>query len=121
MKFAQVDKKQILVGLCTGVCNGLFGAGGGMVAAWALMRFCGFEPAKAHATTIGVILPLSAVTAIIYMVQGSVDWRVFLFVAPTLLVGSILGAKLTGRLSNLWLNRLFAGLMFAAALFLLFG
>ena len=51
-----------LGGGVTGLLNGLFGSGGGMVAV-PLLEHGGLEPARAHATSIAVILPLTALSA----------------------------------------------------------
>ena len=55
-----------LGGSITGLLNGLFGSGGGMVAV-PLLEHSGLEPAKAHATSIAVILPLTALSAGSYL------------------------------------------------------
>ena len=107
-----------VAGLLTGLANGLFGAGGGMVAVFVLEKLCGMPVKKAHASAIGIILPLSAVTGAIYAAKGSVDYHALLFVAPALTAGSLLGAKLTGRINEAWMNRLFSLLMLAAGVWL---
>ncbi len=113
------NKKALLAGLLTGICNGLFGAGGGMVAVVALMALTGFPQARAHATAISIMLPLTAVSALIYACNSAVDWNAVLYVAPSLTLGGILGAKLTGKIPEKWLNRIFSVLMLAAAVWML--
>lgn len=117
--FKKLNKKALIAGLITGICNGLFGAGGGMVAVFALVALTGYEQARAHATAISIMLPLTAVSALIYVCNSAVDWNAVLYVAPSLTLGSILGAKLTGKLSAKWLNRIFSALMLAAAVWML--
>ena len=117
--FKNLNKRALVTGLVTGVCNGLFGAGGGIVAVFALMAFTGYEQARAHATAISIMLPLTAVSALIYVCNSAVDWSALLYVAPSLTLGSLLGAKLTGKLSAKWLNRIFSALMLAAAIWML--
>ncbi len=109
----------LLGGLITGVCNGLLGAGGGMVAVLALKRLCRLPEKEAHATAIGVMLPLTALSSLLYVLGGAVAWDVLAFVAPALTVGSLLGAKLTGKLADKALRRLFAALMMAAGAWML--
>ena len=46
-----------LASLAIGVVNGLFGAGGGMLAVPCLNYICGLDEKSAHATAIAVILP----------------------------------------------------------------
>ena len=104
----------LLAGVITGICNGLLGAGGGMIAVVALERLCGLPAKEAHATAISVILPLSAVSSVIYALGKSVAWDVLALVAPALTLGGFLGAKLTGKLPDKALRRIFAVLMVAA-------
>ncbi|MDR0840444.1 MAG: sulfite exporter TauE/SafE family protein [Christensenellaceae bacterium] len=101
-------------GFVSGICNGLMGAGGGMIAVAALKKLCKLPQKEAHATAIGVMLPLTVVSAGIYAFSGEVAWDVLCYVAPALLIGGMAGAKLTGKLSNTWLCRLFAAIMVAA-------
>ncbi len=117
----KLNKKALLAGLLTGICNGLFGAGGGMVAVFALKSLTGYEQSRAHATAISVMLPLTAVSALVYVCNSAVDWTAVLYVAPSLTLGSVLGAKLTGKLSPKWLNRIFSALMLFAAVWMLFA
>ena len=67
--FAYFNKKNInklLAGLLAGLCNGLFGSGGGAVAVVALERMCGFASKDAHATAISIMLPLTFASAAVY-------------------------------------------------------
>ncbi|HWR18237.1 MAG TPA: sulfite exporter TauE/SafE family protein [Clostridia bacterium] len=115
------NKKALIAGLVTGICNGLFGAGGGMVAVFALQSLTGYEQARAHATAISIMLPLTTVSALVYISNSAVDWNAVLYVAPSLTLGSVIGAKLTGKLSPKWLNRIFSALMLFAAVWMLFA
>lgn len=109
----------LAAGLITGVCNGLLGAGGGMIAVVALRRLCGLPEKEAHATAISVMLPLTAISSLVYALGNAVAWDVLAFVAPALTLGSFLGAKLTGKLPDKALRRLFAALMMAAGAWML--
>ena len=48
--------KKIFAGVCIGIVNGLFGAGGGMIAV-PILKYMGFERKDAHKNAIAVILP----------------------------------------------------------------
>ena len=61
----------VLGGLGAGVINGLLGAGGGMVVV-PLLSAMGVRGKRSHATALMVIVPLSAVSAVLYLVQGRV-------------------------------------------------
>ena len=111
--------KRLFAGLLTGIANGLFGAGGGMVAVAALKLICGYDEAEAHACAISIMLPLTVVSAAIYIMRGNVDYGALLYVAPALTAGAFIGALLTGKLNARWLNRIFCALMLFAAVWML--
>ena len=46
--------------------------------------------------------------------QGAIPWGTLAFVAPGLAIGSLVGARLTGKLSDRTLCRLFGTLMLVA-------
>lgn len=107
------------IGLITGIINGLFGAGGGMILVPALCRR-GLSQHKSQATALCVILPLSALSLISYFFAGNISRASFLVVlgaAP----GGLAGAWLMGKLSEKWLGRIFALLMLFAGLRMLLG
>lgn len=110
---------RLLAGLLAGLANGLFGAGGGMVAVTALKLLCGFDDKRAHACAISIMLPLSTLSGAVYAFHGSVDYNALVFVAPALAAGGYIGAQLTGKLDNVWLNRIFCALMVFAAMWML--
>ena len=109
------------VGIIVGLANGLFGAGGGTVLVPALERFKPLETHKAHATALAVILPLSVVSALVYVWGVEVDWPAVAFVSAGGVVGGVLGAKLLTRLSAGWLNMLFGLFLAAGAVRMLFS
>ena len=103
-----------LGGGITGLLNGLFGSGGGMVAV-PLLEHSGLEPAKAHATSIAVILPLTALSAGSYRFSGAVDLSEALPYLLGGLPGCWVGSRLLGKLSSTALSRLFGVLILFAA------
>ena len=107
-------KKKILTGIfgfATGLVNGFFGSGGGMLAVEALEQN-GLDSRQAHASSILLILPLSIVSTLTYFSKNhiplSADHIALLGGAAA---GGILGALLLGKLSSKWIDRLFTGLM----------
>ena len=79
----------VLGGLGAGVINGLLGAGGGMVVV-PLLSAMGVRGKKSHATALMVIVPLSAVSAVLYLVQGRVGFADALPWLPGSLLGCLL-------------------------------
>jgi len=108
-----MKKTHLIIGIIVGFINGLFGAGGGSLLVPALAKFAKYETHKAHATTVAVILPLSVVSALVYIWGVDVDWWAVLWVSAGGVCGGHVGAKLLSRIAGMWLNILF-GLFLAA-------
>ena len=104
----------IFAGAVTGVCNGLFGGGGGMILVPALAFFLGAETKKAHATAIAVILPVSVVSAAIYYSSGNFPSAEGLPVSFGVAVGGIIGAFALGKIKAKGISLLFSALMLVA-------
>lgn len=110
-------KKAILLAVCglaVGTVNGLFGAGGGMLAVPVLTFAAGLGEKKAHATAIAVILPLCLVSTVVYAVRGTFDYSVLPPTIAGVLIGGLTGAVALKKLSAPVLNFLFYGLMLFA-------
>ena len=103
--------KYLLCGAAAGLTNGLLGGGGGSVLVPALTRGCGMEQRRAFATSVAVILPLCALSAGIYLLQGGLD----LMTALPYLAGGTLGGWAGGRwfkgMRMDWLRRVFGLLL----------
>ena len=115
------NKLSKLIGIIAGVANGLFGAGGGIILVPALEKFLQLETRKAHATTVAIILPLTIVSAAIYIWGVDVNWTAVMFVAAGGICGGVIGAKLLNKLSGYWLNLLFGLFLAAGAIRMLFA
>ena len=113
--------KLILLGALSGILNGFFGSGGGIVAVLALERITSLPTKKAHATAIAVILPLTLVSLFGYKAGGFLDWYLII---PSVLGGSlggIIGAKLLSRLSPFYIHKVFGGILFLSAIRMVFS
>ena len=100
--------------------NGLFGGGGGMVAVPALKGAAHFSALSAHATAIAVILPASIVSSIVYFFYGMVSLELLVPVAIGVTAGGVIGARLLPHVSARTVTLIFAALMLAAGVRLLF-
>lgn len=102
-----MDKKwkYTITGGLAGLANGLFGSGGGLFLVPMLSRWAGMEQRKAFAVSVGVILPLSVVSAAIYWWKGAMDWGL----AWPYLAGGFLGGLVSGKVFKkvpvIWLRR----------------
>ncbi|MCL2286909.1 MAG: sulfite exporter TauE/SafE family protein [Firmicutes bacterium] len=108
------------IGIVIGFINGLFGAGGGSLLVPALEKFAKYETHKAHATTVAVILPLSAISAVVYTWGVDVDWGAVLWVSAGGIAGGVAGAKLLSKLAGMWLNILFGLFLATGAIRMIF-
>jgi len=115
------QKKLWLIGLVVGLVNGLFGAGGGTLLVPAMQKFLKFDTHKSHATALAVILPLSVVSAIVYIWGVDVSWWAVLLVSVGGIAGGILGAKLLNKISGAWLNMLFGAFLIVGAVRMFFS
>ena len=59
-----------IAGGAAGLANGLFGGGGGMVFLPIVSRWGGLDARKLYATCVGVIFPVCAVSAAVYLWRG---------------------------------------------------
>lgn len=113
-------KKRLIypLGLAAGLLNGLFGAGGGMVAV-PMLRGLGLEPESCHATSIAIILPLAVASGFLYSRFGGLSISDAWPYLPGGALGALFGAWLLPRVGTVWLRRVFGALVIFAALRLL--
>ena len=115
-KELQISEKCVLVcaGIVTGLANGLFGGGGGMLVVPMLAFLAGMPVKNAHATAILIILPVSALSGIIYAAFGNFTLSAGIPVTAGVLAGGVLGALLLKKLPVKWISVIFAAAMLAA-------
>jgi len=113
--------KKLFTGLFSGVLNGLLGSGGGVVAVLSLQKFFGLETHKSHATAVALMLPMTIVSAIIYISMYDLDWMMALWVTIGGVGGGILGAKVLKNISAGWLHKIFGAVMVFAAVRMVFA
>lgn len=107
-----------VTGAACGLLNGLFGAGGGM-AAVPLLKAGGLPQKKAHATSLAVILPLAAVSAAFYLLDGALSFEEAVPYLPGGFLGACAGALLMKRIPSGVLRRVFGALLLVAGVRLL--
>ena len=110
--------KPTILGLGVGFINGVFGAGGGMLAV-PILKSEGLSQKSAHANAVAVILPITVLSAVLYLVKGSVSLADSLAFIPTGLIGSVIAAFALQKFSNKWLQKIFAVFMIYAGVRLL--
>ena len=105
-------------GFAAGVVNGLLGAAGGLAVVPAL-RKAGASVQQSHATSVAVILPISILSAILYLHGGRFSFSDTLPYLPGGVLGAAFGAWLLPKLPADLLRRIFGGFMLWAAIRLL--
>ncbi len=102
-------------GAATGLANGLFGAGGGLLAVSLLSR-CGIDKKSCHATALALTLPLSLISAAILFCRGTAlplgAWCASVLCG---LPGAWFGTVLLKKISPLLLSRIFGFVMVLSA------
>lgn len=110
----------ILSGALTGLLNGFFGGGGGMVVVPMLTYLLAYPVKQSHATALAVILPVTLISSIVYIVKGKIGWDVAIPLSIGVLIGGIIGARLLNKIKSKVITGIFSLVMVAAGIKLLF-
>ena len=110
--------KIAIIGTAIGLVNGILGAGGGMLAVPFLKKI-GFRQKESHTNAIAIILPITIVSAAIYLFKDFVTIKESLIYIPTGLLGAVLGTYILKKISPKWLKRIFGIVMVYAGVRLL--
>lgn len=112
--------KKYAFGFIIGLINALFGAGGGMIAV-PFLKKCGLSQKQAQATAICVILPLTVLSAAVYLLRGYFRLS---DAAPFILFGfpgTLLGTVMLSKMKNSLLQSIFSLFMLWAGFRLVVG
>ena len=110
----------LVMGAITGFINGFFGGGGGMIIVPVLLFLNKLKVKVAHATAILIILPVSIVSSFFYLNFEGFDLGLTVNVGLGVLAGGVIGAFLLKEASNKCITAIFAAVMAAAGIKLLF-
>ena len=100
--------------LIVGFINGFFGGGGGLVCVPTLEKVYKLPTKKAHATAIGIMLPLSIITSLIYIFNNSINLLMCSSVTIGVLLGGLVGAVLLKKIKGSVIRWLFIIVLFSA-------
>lgn len=105
-----------VLGLAAGVISGLFGVGGAIVIVPGLVLLGKLPQHTANGTSLAaLLLPVGLLGFLQYYKRGQVNLPYAALIAIGLFIGALLGAKLAGALSDVWLKRAFAVLLLFVA------
>ena len=105
----------VLTGAAVGVLGGLVGLILGSLRMPALLKYVGEAPARAVGTNLAVGVCVGVAGVIGHAPEG-VDWDLFALGSAASVPGALLGARLTGRLSEEQLLRAIGGVLVVAGL-----
>lgn len=114
-------KRTLLIGFLAGVLAGLFGVGGGFLMVPLYLAWLHIDQKKAHATSLGAVVPIAIAGAIGYASTGDVDWSAGVFLLAGSFFGAMYGAKLLHSISLPRLQFIFGILLTVSALRLLWS
>ena len=109
-------------GLLAGFVNGLLGAGGGILAVFALSSAKPAElgePSDLYANALCVMLPISALSCLRYAIAGNLVTEGFGVYALPAVAGGLLGGLFLGKLKAGVLRKLFGALVIWAGIALI--
>lgn len=109
--------RSILAGVAVGLLTGLFGVGGGFLIIPALVLVLGVEMPIAVGTSLLIIVANSAAGVISHLHGLHIDWAIAAAFAATATLTSLIAGHLGTRLNTDRLQRWFAVLVFAVAVF----
>ncbi len=112
--------KILLIGFLAGICNGIFGSGGGTILVPGMVFLLDINENKAHATAIAIILPLSIISSFFYISSGKINWSLTGTVAIGSTIGGYIGSRILNRFKAITLRRIFGISMIAAAIRMVF-
>ncbi len=111
--------KKFLAGLCIGIVNVVLGAGGGMLTV-PLYKKMGMEQRSAQINAVATILPITVISAVIYLLNGNVSFTdTYIYLIPGV-IGSVTGTFVIRKTSNKILTIFFGIFMIWAGLRLFF-
>ena len=113
--------KSSILGIFTGIINGLFGSGGGMILVVGLEKILKIDAHKAHASSIAIILPISLVSVFVYMRYLNIDYIPVILISTGGMIGGFIGAKFLNKISTRKLKILFGVFMIFSAIKIILG
>jgi hypothetical protein len=110
-----------VIGAAAGFLGGLLGIGGAIIIVPALIMLFGYSQQMAQGTTLVMLsLPVSAMAAWQYYKTGNADIKIALLLGITFFVSGFIGAKFANQIPEAILKKLFAILLLALSIKMLF-
>ncbi len=107
----------LLAGMGVGFLTGFFGVGGGFVIVPVLVLLFNLPMSAAAATSLLIIIINSTASLIARTGHANFDWAIIIPFAVAAMLASLAGKTIAGKLPEIALTRIFAGMLIAIALF----
>ena len=108
--------KALLIGFTGGIVGGLLGIGGAIILVPLMVHYLGVSQHMAHATSLAVIIPGAAISALVYQGFGKLDLGLAAMFAVGGIGGAYIGASLMPYVKPYILKRIFAVVALALAI-----
>ena len=109
----------LFVGVASGLVNGFFGAGGGLIIVPMLTKLLNKNSKTIHATTLACVLSMSFSAAVVYFVKNIYDLS---YIFPCLIggiVGGVTGTFVLKKLKNKIIDLIFSLVLILAGVSML--
>lgn len=104
----------VIIGCVAGMLSGLIGIGGGVILIPSLIFLLGFSQHLAEGTTLAAMVPpIGILAAMVYYQNNQVDVKAASFLAIGFLAGGFFGAKLAQQFTSDTLQKIFAVMLIA--------
>ena len=110
----------VIFSALAGFVNGFLGGGGGVLIVALLLAVMKLHQKRSQATALLVILPLTVVSAVVYLIRGNVDWQPTLWATLGVVVGGVIGALLLSKIKGNVAKMIFAVVLIAGGIKMLF-
>jgi uncharacterized membrane protein YfcA len=98
----------LVIGLAAGVMSGMLGVGGGTITIPGMVLLLDIEQRTAQGVALSAMLVTALVGAFVHYRQKNVNLSIAIWIIPTALGFSFLGAWAAGIVAAEWLTRIFA-------------
>ena len=110
----------VILSAVAGFVNGFLGGGGGVIVVALLLSVLKLHQKYSQATALLIILPLTVVSAVVYAINGTVDWIPTLWTTLGVVVGGVVGSLLLNKLNGNVTKIIFAVVLVAGGIKMLF-
>ena len=111
--------KLVGVGFLSGIINGFFGAGGGLLLVPMITYVAKDNSKKAHATTLACVMFMCLASSIIYLVKNQLNFKLILVCLIGSLIGAMIGIKLLKSLKNNVIDLVFSLVLILAGILMI--